>query len=282
VLERGEDAVAFVVAPMVFVTLAAIAQPALLRHWPGLSPALAALLYLGTGWRGRWALFVGAGYALLAVAVPEQLNGAAVTAVWSVLVLAAIGADRRFDQRAGPGVAVVLAMVAGLHLLYTLLNRRAAEPSFTGAGALGLYVYVLGTALAAWWWRGRPGLPEWVRSGGAVLWALPAIALFAGISLELHRFFAAQQPAWHGAALAGDLAISVYWLMYAAVAVLLGLRLDNVVVRSTGLAVAGLAAAKIALIDLSTLEALYRVGSFFGLALIALAVAYAYNRRTRR
>ena len=33
------------------------------------------------------------------------------------------------------------------------------------------------------------------------------------------------------------------------------------------------------LYDLSTLQALYRVASFFALALITLAVAYAYNRK---
>jgi uncharacterized membrane protein len=43
--------------------------------------------------------------------------------------------------------------------------------------------------------------------------------------------------------------------------------------------VAGLAAAKIALYDLAELEALYRIGSFFVLAIVALAVAYAYNRK---
>src|SRR2546425_67670 len=36
---------------------------------------------------------------------------------------------------------------------------------------------------------------------------------------------------------------------------------------------------KIVLYDLSNLDALYRIASFFALALIALAVAYAYNRK---
>jgi uncharacterized membrane protein len=52
-------------------------------------------------------------------------------------------------------------------------------------------------------------------------------------------------------------------------------------VRTAGLAVAGLAAMKIVFYDLSELEALYRVGSFFVLAIIALAVAYAYNKKAR-
>ena len=50
---------------------------------------------------------------------------------------------------------------------------------------------------------------------------------------------------------------------------------------AAGLAVAALAGLKIVLYDLANLEALYRVGSFFALAMIALAVAYAYNQRAR-
>ena len=49
--------------------------------------------------------------------------------------------------------------------------------------------------------------------------------------------------------------------------------------RSAGLAVAAGAGLKIVLYDLSNLDALYRIASFFALALIALAVAYAYNRK---
>ena len=63
--------------------------------------------------------------------------------------------------------------------------------------------------------------------------------------------------------------------------VFIGFRLNRKLVRSTGLAVAALAGLKIVLYDLATLNALYRVGSFFTLAIIALAVAYAYNQRAR-
>ncbi|HKK08808.1 MAG TPA: hypothetical protein VKA44_07990, partial [Gemmatimonadota bacterium] len=50
-------------------------------------------------------------------------------------------------------------------------------------------------------------------------------------------------------------------------------------VRLAGLAVSGLALVKIGLYDLTSLKALYRVGSFLLLALIALAAAFAYHRR---
>ena len=47
------------------------------------------------------------------------------------------------------------------------------------------------------------------------------------------------------------------------------------------LGVAAFVGLKIVLYDLSQMKALYRVGSFFALAIIALAVAYAYNRRAK-
>jgi uncharacterized membrane protein len=99
--------------------------------------------------------------------------------------------------------------------------------------------------------------------------------VFAGGSIEFHLAFR------RVAVLAGDLALSVWWLLYAGTLVWLGFGLDRKMIRSAGLMVAAAAGFKIVLYDLATLEALYRVGSFFALALIALAVAYAYNRRAR-
>jgi uncharacterized membrane protein len=45
--------------------------------------------------------------------------------------------------------------------------------------------------------------------------------------------------------------------------------------------VAGLAVAKVIFFDLSSLDALYRVGSVFLLALVALSLAYLYYRHER-
>ena len=107
------------------------------------------------------------------------------------------------------------------------------------------------------------------------LWVLCGAAVFAGGSIELQRYFGRRTP------LAGDLALSVFWLVYAAALVRIGFQRDRKDVRSAGLAVAAGAGLKIVLYDLSNLEALYRIASFFALALIALAVAYAYNKKAR-
>jgi uncharacterized membrane protein len=164
----------------------------------------------------------------------------------------------------------------------TLLHRASTDPAFTGTWSLALYTYLGATAVTALSWRARPGQPDWLESGTMVLWSLFGLAVFAGGSLEIHRFFDARADVWPAARLAGDLGISVFWLLFAGATVWLGFRRNHAAIRGTGLAVAALAAAKITLYDLGRLEALFRVGSFFVLALLALAVAYAYNRKARR
>ena len=52
-------------------------------------------------------------------------------------------------------------------------------------------------------------------------------------------------------------------------------------VRIAGLGVAGMAIVKVILFDLSSLDALYRVGSVFLLGLVTLSLAYLYYRHDR-
>ena len=73
--------------------------------------------------------------------------------------------------------------------------------------------------------------------------------------------------------------MSGFWLVYAGALLTFGFLRDIREVRVAGLVMTGLAIIKVALYDLTQLEALYRVASFFLLALIALIAAYAYHRR---
>jgi len=273
----------FFAAPVAFAVLTVVVEPAALHGAPGLTVAAAALLYLAGGWPERRAAFVTVGFALLAIACARQFDGPAVIASWSGLMLTAHAADRWMSQRAGAGVALALAIVTGMTLFsITLLHRASTDPAFTGTWSLALYTYLCATAVTALSWASRPEVPDWLESGTMVLWSLFGLAVFAGGSLEIHRFFDFRADVWPAARLAGDLGISVFWLLFAGATVWLGFRRNHAAIRGTGLAVAALAAAKIALYDLGRLEALFRVGSFFVLALLALAVAYAYNRKARR
>ena len=75
--------------------------------------------------------------------------------------------------------------------------------------------------------------------------------------------------------------MSAWWLVFAAALILFGFRRGIKPIRMAGLAAAGLAVAKVVLFDLSSLDALYRIGSVFFLALVMLSLAYVYYRQDR-
>ena len=270
----------FAVTPIAFLLLIAIVASGVLADHPGIVPLAAGALYLATGWRGRWAPFVAMGAALVAFAVARDASGAWVPALLGGLVVAGVLLDARADQAGLAAAALALAAVAVSVLLAGLASAGPDSPPFAGPWAWAFYTCVAATAIAAHRWRARPDR-RLLRHAAPTLWFLAGLAVFAGVSLELRRHFGAVH-AGGDPGLAGDLATSVWWLVFAAATVRIGFWRDRPGVRQAGLAVGGLAAVKIALVDLSRLEALYRVGSFFALALIALAVAYAYNRRARR
>ena len=175
-----------------------------------------------------------------------------------------------------PALRAALFLIGGAYLLlFTLAQntRLVTDSAFFGVWSLAWYACCIGAVGAAWWWPADERIPSGLRPGRAVLWWAAGACLLLGGAIELRRGFTSK--------LAGDLAISTFWLVYAGALVRVGFWLDRKVVRSAGLGVAALAALKIVLYDLSALQALYRVGSFFVLALITLAVAYAYNKRAK-
>ena len=266
----------FLSSPFALLLVARAAGPPLLEPRPGLLPAVLGAIYLAAGWVRRTASLLIMGFALLALACVVQWSTTVTALCWTGLMLAALAASRA-GERPGPRVvALGLGVLAGVELLTVAVWSRPGDaPVFTDLWAVALYAYIAATALAARAWRTPAAPADWERRGAEALWVMCGAAILIGGSIELPRFF------WRQTALAGDLALSVWWLLYAGALVQLGFRLNRKDVRSAGLGVAAVAALKVVLYDLSTLEALYRVAVFFALALIALAVAYAYNRRAK-
>ena len=273
------EAVLFGANPFVLLALVWTADPALRDGAPALLPALLAAPYLAVGWARRAAPHLVMGFALGALAVAMQGSPPTVVIGWTALALAGLAAEQHGGRPGGRIAALGLALLVFPCLFGVALWSRSSNAApFTDAWALALYGYVAGTALAARRWNAGvkdPATAHWTARGGELLWVLCGAAVFAGGSVELQRYFGRRTP------LAGDLALSVFWLAYAGALVRLGFQLDRKDVRSAGLAVAAGAGLKIVLYDLSNLDALYRIASFFALALIALAVAYAYHKRAR-
>jgi uncharacterized membrane protein len=72
--------------------------------------------------------------------------------------------------------------------------------------------------------------------------------------------------------------LSTCWGVVGILALLVGLRTGQRAARLGGLGLLCLAAAKVFLVDLSTLGSLSRVGSFIGIGLLLLAAAFAHQR----
>ena len=274
--EAAAERLLFLSSPFALLLLARAAGPPLLEPRPGLLPVVLGATYLVAGWTRRTASLLIMGFALIALACVVQWSTTVTALCWTGLMLAALAADRAAERPGARVVALALGILAGVELLTVAVwSRHGSAPVFTDLWALALYAYIAATAVAARAWRVPATPADWERRGAETLWVMCGAAILIGGSIQLPRFF------WRQTALAGDLALSLWWLLYAGALVQLGFRLNRKDVRSAGLVVAAGAALKVVLYDLSTLEALYRVAVFFALALIALAVAYAYNRRAK-
>jgi uncharacterized membrane protein len=75
--------------------------------------------------------------------------------------------------------------------------------------------------------------------------------------------------------------LSVLWTVYAAAALAVGFLRALPTVRYAALGLLGITIAKVFLVDLSALDAIYRILSFVVLGVVLLAIAYVYQRRGR-
>lgn len=248
---------------------------------PGLVPLLIALPYLAVGLgNARRLCFTVVAALALVVAADQQWPG--LQAVWALLVLVHLWAmmDSGLTRPDGRWYALGTFAIALGHLLAVDLEVRSPdEAAFVGRWALSLWWSVETAVVLAWGlFRerdpvGRPGLRV-----GALLWALAGLMLLFGVTGELIRAFELSQLDRSTATLGSGLSVSAWWICFAAACFFVGFRRGIRPLRLTGFLVAGLALVKVVLVDLSTLDALYRVGSAFILGVVSLAVAYAYHR----
>ncbi len=249
---------------------------------PGLLPLLVAIPYLLAGYLRPRPHFALVGAAAAAIAASEQWEG--LQRVWALLGLALLwpALDHRLGRWDGRWYGLLTLAAGLLHLFDTAMDQRtAADAAFFGSWALGLWGGIAATAaLAAGLWRvdDRREDLAMVRVG---LWTVAGVMTLFGVTREIRRFFDLRMLSAETAALAGGLAVSAWWLVFAAALVGYGFRGSVKPLRIAGLVVAGLAIVKVIFFDLSSLDALYRVGSVFLLGLVTLSLAYLYYRFDR-
>jgi hypothetical protein len=240
-----------------------------------------ALPYLGLGLsQPRRIPFAVVGAIALVVAALLQWPG--LEAAWGLLVLTHFWAlaDHAFKRTDGRWYALATFAVALWHLFVVdLPHRPESEAAFIGPWALSLWWAVeTAVALAVGLLRDEDLAGRMDIRPRTLLWALAGLMLLFGVTGELTRAFDLSGLDRATASLAGGLSVSAWWICFAAGCFLVGFRRSMRRLRLAGFLVAGLALIKVVLVDLSTLDALYRVGSAFILGVVSLAVAYAYHR----
>lgn len=272
------------------------AAPAGISAHPLLVLALPAAPFLVAGILYRRSVAVPVGLGILAWGVVAQFEGPTATAALAALALASALLLRPRALAGARWGSFGVAAIAGLRLL----SSEAAAPFASGYGlrvlgdgwSVGLYLVLVVLALLAGPLAGAGEgggrsfreAPRLLRAAGAppagyraAAWGAVFFLGLAGGTVEVLRLFPPE-----GRELARQLTVSAFWLVCAGGLLGWGLWREERSVRLAGLAVSALALVKIGLYDLTSLEALYRVGSFLLLALIALAAAFAYHRRVER
>lgn len=244
------------------------------------------LAAIGVAWLA-WALvsrspeLLTAGLATAALAVWQGFEPSLQPAAWGALGLLAAVLSRGDGLSLARAMSPALIALALIHLPELLSTRTELDPAFTGTWPLVSGAVLVAAVLAAGPAWTQPD-PRVERIGGisqrGMLWTLAGGLLFMLVTVEIETLLRQ-----HGASsLASGFAVSAWWLVYAGVLLAWGFVRDVKAVRIAGLLVGGLALSKIVVHDLSSLEALYRIGSFALLAGGALLAARAYHQRARQ
>jgi uncharacterized membrane protein len=245
---------------------------------------LLALLNAGTWFAVRRAApvsalhWVGVAFTLIAAAVWLQFGGPWAVTIWAteaaVVFWIAVKTDRQW-LLAGAWILFAIAILRWLQpdiqtttLSYqVLLNARALT---------GLYVIAL-LYLAAWMTTRYAGASRVRAQERATLVIAASVLTVFAISAEIVSFWQLR-TARADAYVAREMMLSAFWVLYAALVVVLGMRRKYAPIRYFAIALFGVALMKVFLVDLETLGGIYRIAGFVVVGLILLVVSFLYQR----
>lgn len=274
------EAFYFLMTPLLVAWALDRQAPALFEAEPGLLALLIAVPYLCAGYFRTRPAFAAVGLLALGIAMWTGLAAPVAVVLFILLALALAALDVPLARNDGRWYALGAAAAALARLADAHAVRPPDAPAFVDAWALASWAVTAGVAgLAAGFRRTEDEVP--VAGIRALLWVVAGGLLLFGVTAELGRLFAQQVESASTARLAGGLAISAWWLLFAGALVAIGFARTLAPARQAGLAVAALALLKVVFADLAGLDALYRVGSVLILGCVSLGIAYLYHRRAR-
>jgi uncharacterized membrane protein len=229
--------------------------------------------------------YLGLTVTFVAVAAALQLKGGYITVAWSAEACALVWAGLAARDHRVRAFGLVLLIVAAVRAL--LLDL----PHAPGDGAWLLFnirlmagaAVIAASYLCAWrLWTRRSELTGEEGKVSALLVVLANALTLIFVSVDLYGWFGRHAAASNTVASAPQLALSVFWTLYALAAVSVGIWRRNRSLRLLAMALLCLSVAKAFLFDLSWLQQPYRIVSFFTLGVILLVVSLLYTRFEER
>jgi hypothetical protein len=232
---------------------------------------------------GRLALIAGAALAFVTVAIPLQLSHQWITIGWALEGAALAWIYRRIPHRG--------LLYFGVALLGTVFVRLAMNPEiflYEPRGEMRIFNWYLYTYLVCavalliagrWLSKTDDRIIESPRPS-QVLPAAGVILLFYLLNIEIADFYATGPTLMFrfGATLSQDLTYTIGWLVFGLALLAAGIYIRNRPARVTAVAMIAVTTFKCFLYDLGSLEGLYRVASFVGLAMSLALVALALQK----
>jgi uncharacterized membrane protein len=233
---------------------------------------------------GRLALVAGAALACVTVAIPLQLEEQWITIGWALEGAALAWLYQRIPHRG--------LLYSAVGLFAVVFIRLALNPEillYEPRGTLRilnwyLYTYLLGAAamLLAGWWLSKTDdrMPPPVPPPSRLLPAGAVILLFLLLNIEIADYYATGPTITFrfGVTLSQDLTYTIGWLAFGMLLLAAGIYLGNRPARVTAVSLIAVTTFKCFLYDLGSLEGLYRVASFVGLALSLALVSLALQK----
>ncbi|MFO0947490.1 MAG: DUF2339 domain-containing protein [Planctomycetota bacterium] len=189
------------------------------------------------------------------------------------------------QSRVARSTGVLLAAVVGIGTMFWLFNPSILRLMPVFNAKFSAVAFSGGVLLVTAWLRLRdPRISSLDAQRSASLFlAVEAMVLFWILcSTEAYFHFLARlghNPQGYRAALSS---LSVVWALYATLLLALGFAKRVRWLRLTGLALFGLTACKLIVLDLAGLRDLARVASFFALGALMIASSYLYHRLEKR
>jgi uncharacterized membrane protein len=233
---------------------------------------------------GRLALVAGAALAFVTVAIPLQLKHQWITIGWALEGAALAWLYRRIPHRG------LFWTASGL--LATVMARLALNPMvlrYEPRGSIRIFNWYLYTYLicatamfAAGWWLSRTDedMPAGLPRPSRWLPTCAVILLFLLLNIEIADFYAVGPSLMlrFGVTVSQDLTYTIGWLSFGMLLLAAGIWLKIRPARVAAVVLIAFTTFKCFLYDLASLEGLYRVASFVGLALSLALVALALQK----